>query len=80
MNSSKYLFTLLFLFLSMYGFSNDSLRITDIENNDYEVVVIGKQVWMKENLRTSTYRNGDTILHAPKTPIGVVCKMVPGVW
>ena len=66
MNSSKYLFTLLFLFLSMYGFSNDSLRITDIENNDYEVVVIGKQVWMKENLRTSTYRNGDTILHAPK--------------
>lgn len=66
MNLSKYLFTLLFLFLSIYGFSTDSLKITDIEKNDYEVVVIGKQVWMKENLRTSTYRNGDTILHAHK--------------
>jgi uncharacterized protein (TIGR02145 family) len=65
MNSLKYLFTLLFLFLSMYGFSSDSLKITDIEKNDYDVVVIGKQVWMQENLRTSTYRNGDSILHAP---------------
>ena len=66
MNSSKNLFTLFFLFLSIYGFSTDSLKITDIEKNEYEVVVIGKQVWMQENLRTSTYRNGDTILHAPK--------------
>jgi len=49
----------------MYGFSSDSLKITDIEKNDYDVVVIGKQVWMQENLRTSTYRNGDSILHAP---------------
>ena len=66
MNPLKYLITLLFLFPSLNGFSTDSLKITDIEKNDYEVVVIGKQVWMQENLRTSTYRNGDTILHAPK--------------
>jgi len=46
--------------------SYDTNQVVDIEGNDYEVVIIGKQVWMQENLRTSTYRNGDTIVHAPK--------------
>lgn len=73
-----HLSTLIILFLSEYGYSLDSLnlihsnvnydtnQVVDIEGNNYEVVVIGKQVWMQENLRTRTYRNGDTILHTPK--------------
>jgi len=35
--------------------------VTDIDGNVYKVVTIGNQVWMAENLRTTRYRNGDTI-------------------
>lgn len=32
--------------------------IRDIENNLYSVSVIGNQIWLKENLRTSKFRDG----------------------
>ncbi len=35
--------------------------VTDIDGNSYEVVDIGNQTWMAENLKTSKYRNGDPI-------------------
>lgn len=35
--------------------------VTDIEGNEYKTVIIGGQEWMAENLRTSTYCNGDQI-------------------
>ena len=35
--------------------------VTDIDGNIYNTVVIGKQVWMVENLKTTRYRNGDPI-------------------
>lgn len=43
----------------------DSLvhSIKDIEGNEYKTVRIGKQIWMQENLRTKTYRNGKPIAH-----------------
>jgi len=34
---------------------------TDHDNNNYPVVEIGSQVWMAENLKTTTYSNGDII-------------------
>lgn len=37
------------------------LTVKDIEGNIYKTVVIGKQVWLQENLRTRTYRNGKPI-------------------
>ena len=35
--------------------------VKDYDNNDYETVIIGKQVWMKTNLRTTHFSNGDSI-------------------
>ena len=41
----------------LQSFSN----VTDIDGNKYKTVKIGTQVWMSENLKTSRYRNGNSI-------------------
>jgi len=33
----------------------------DIDGNIYKTIVIGDQIWMAENLRTTRYQNGDSI-------------------
>ena len=33
--------------------------VTDIDGNTYETVLIGDQLWMSENLKTTHYRNGN---------------------
>ena len=35
--------------------------VYDIDGNGYDTVVIGTQVWLKQNLRTTHYRNGDSL-------------------
>lgn len=36
-------------------------NLTDVDGNVYNVVTIGNQCWMKGNLKTSKYRNGDSL-------------------
>jgi uncharacterized protein (TIGR02145 family) len=40
--------------------SNASV-VADVEGNTYKTIQIGSQIWMKENLRVTKYRNGDSI-------------------
>jgi uncharacterized protein (TIGR02145 family) len=35
--------------------------VSDIDGNTYSTLIIGSQVWMKENLKVSKYRNGNPI-------------------
>lgn len=37
--------------------------LTDIDGNIYNIVPIGTQCWMKENLKTTKYRNGTSITY-----------------
>jgi uncharacterized protein (TIGR02145 family) len=42
--------------------NSNPATVTDIDGNVYNTITIGTQVWMKENLKTTRYRNGDPIL------------------
>ena len=53
---------LLLLFLGcMFGstalFSQDISTVYDLDSNNYTVIKIGKQSWLKENLRTTQYND-----------------------
>ena len=37
--------------------------VSDIDGNIYNIVSIGSQIWMEENLKTMHYQNGDIILN-----------------
>ncbi|WP_375579477.1 FISUMP domain-containing protein [Marivirga tractuosa] len=36
--------------------------ITDIDGNTYNIIMIGSQAWMQENLKVTRFRNGDDII------------------
>jgi len=42
-------------------FKTNKRIVTDIDGNEYEVVDIGGQVWMAENLRTTKYTDGAVV-------------------
>jgi uncharacterized protein (TIGR02145 family) len=52
---------LVLLFFTMCEKSKDSGLPTDGDGNTYDTVVIGTQVWLTENLKTTKYNNGTEV-------------------
>lgn len=60
-NGTGYGNTLSFVTLEDETTYADCGTVTDVDGNTYNTVQIGDQCWMKENLKVSTYRNGEAI-------------------
>jgi uncharacterized protein (TIGR02145 family) len=59
------LFTTVTAFMLLYGCKKEpegSGTVKDLEGNSYGIIKIGNQVWMTENLRVGSYRDGSGIL------------------
>ena len=52
--------------------------LTDIDGNGYDTVKIGSQFWMKQNLNTAHYRNGDIIPQITSTNLWAT--LYTGAW
>ena len=52
--------------------------LTDIDGNEYDTIKIGTQFWMKQNLKTSHYRNGDPIPEI--TSMSLWSSLTSGAW
>lgn len=47
--------------LAFLTINNQAQTVTDIDGNVYNIITIGTQEWLKENLKATHYRNGDPI-------------------
>lgn len=60
-SATPVLFTILNVSILTAQTAHETGTVRDIDNNVYNTVVIGRYVWMAENLRTTTYSDGANI-------------------
>jgi uncharacterized protein (TIGR02145 family) len=56
---------LLLALITIAAFKDQAQTVTDIDGNVYNTITIAGQVWLKENLKVTHYRNGDAIPLVP---------------
>lgn len=71
-------FVFLFCITGLFPNFVSSQTITDIDGNVYNTITIGTQVWTKENLKVTHYRNGDQIPNV--TDIVQWCSLTSGAY
>jgi uncharacterized protein (TIGR02145 family) len=59
------------------SFVTDPINVSDNDGNVYTVIRIGTQVWMKENLKTTKYRNGDLIETTTPATLDILSEVTP---
>ena len=52
-------------------------KLTDVDGNIYNTITIGSQMWMKENLKTTRYRNGDLIGTTAQSTMDLTTETTP---
>jgi uncharacterized protein (TIGR02145 family) len=55
----------LVVLLVSFSYTNKAQTVTDIDGNVYNILTIGSQQWLGENLKATHYRNGDPIPNVP---------------
>ena len=51
--------------------------VTDYDGNVYHTVAIGNQCWLRENMRTTHYTNGEMIHLGDETSVSMACYYLP---
>ena len=62
------------------GIDYEHIEVTDIDGNVYTSVTIGKQAWLKENLRTTRFNDGTSILNVKKNKLWSEMKSSAYCW
>ena len=51
--------------------------VTDFDGNEYHTIAIGNQCWLKENMRTTHYTNGEVINFGNGLNVSTACYYLP---